>query len=116
MPAYTFICDECGAERTIVHAIREAHPPQTCCGKTMRQDFSSIRVAGIRAYRKPIHSDTLAISLSQVAEHQRLFPDIKLDSQCRPVFENYQQHESYLKKCGFVKQPQRSRPKGRRIA
>jgi hypothetical protein len=56
------------------------------------------------SYATPLHSDSLAIAPDQAEEHRRLFPDIKLDEQCRPVFEKYSQHDAYLEKCGFVKQ------------
>ena len=82
----------------------------------MMRDFrADVPAAGNRDYVKPIHSDSLAVMPSQVKEHQRLHPDVELDSQCRPVFTNYQQHQKYLDKCGFIKQPQKRRKRGRKI-
>lgn len=66
-------------------------------------------------YRIPIHSDSMAISPDQRAEHERLFPNTRLDNQCRPIFENFKQHENYMKKCGIVKAPQKIKNKGKRI-
>ncbi len=58
-------------------------------------------------YKHPIHSDAMAISPDQRAEHEKLFPNIKLDPQCRPIFENFVDHEAYMKKCGIVKTPKK---------
>lgn len=70
---------------------------------------------GNRPYFKPLHSDSLAINPCQAEEHRRLFPDIGLDSECRPIFENYKQHDDYLKQTGFVKQKQHIKRKGKDI-
>lgn len=67
-------------------------------------------------YSQPIHSDAMAIHPSQVAEHKAAFPDIKIDSQCRPVMENSEQHQKYMDACGFVKQRQSTKRKGEVIA
>ena len=64
-----------------------------------------------RLYSKPIHSDSLAISPTQVAEHKRLFPNIEIDSEGRPVFDNYKDHDAYLEATGFAKSPQKIRHK-----
>jgi hypothetical protein len=60
-------------------------------------------------YTKPIHSDALAIHPDQRAEHEKLFPDIRIDSECRPIFDNFTKHEAYLKKTGFRKETQKIR-------
>jgi len=93
----TNLCDTCGARGYVGRKI----------GRTI----------GIRGkeYFHPIHSDSLAISPSQIAEHKKLFPDMKIDGEGRPVFENFRQHDDYLETCGFGKEIQRLKPKGRRI-
>ena len=99
--------------------MKDCDRPQLCiCGKDMIRDFGTDLVnAGGKDYRKAIHSDSLAISPDQRVEHERLFPDIKLDKQCRPVFDNFTRHEAYLKKTGFVKEPQKIKRSGaKRIA
>ena len=63
------------------------------------------------SYSQALHSDSLAISPSQVEEHRRHFPDIELDNECRPVFSNYKQHDAYLEKTGFRKKRSRNRRK-----
>ena len=107
---HTFICDDC---KTTIKDVNTygAHRCMTC-GKTMRWDLNF----GIHGnYSKPIHSDALAIHPDQRAEHEVLFPNIRIDKQNRPIFDNYVDHENYLKKTGFVKQTKRIRPKSVRI-
>lgn len=87
-----------------------------CCHKPMGRNYQvDLANVGNKEYAKPLHSDSLAISPSQRAEHQKLFPDIKLDDQCRPVFENYRQHDSYLEKTGFVKLKQRKKRRTKKL-
>lgn len=83
------------------------------CGEDMALDC---RIAIHGNYRTPIHSDSMAISPTQRAEHERLFPDIRLDDQCRPTFDNFTKHKNYMRKCGIVKHSQKIKPKSERIA
>ena len=113
MPTYSFICSECNDRQEVIRSMKDADRVQLCiCGADMNRDFAidQIRV-GKMNYSKPIHSDALAINPRQRAEHEKLFPDIKLDSQCRPVFDNYRKHQDYLDKCNLVKNRNR---KGKR--
>lgn len=59
-------------------------------------------------YKVAIHSDSLAISPDQVAEHKREFPNIEIDDQCRPVFTHKKTHQEYMDKCGVRKQAQKT--------
>lgn len=59
-------------------------------------------------YKTPIHSDALAMQPDQVAEHKKLFPNIPIDDQNRPVFTNSKDHQVYMDKCGIKKQTQRT--------
>lgn len=118
MPRYCFICPSCNINLEVVRPMADAMEPWYCtCGKEMQRSFQAERVnTGGKDYSRPIHSDSLAISPTQRAEHQRLFPDIKLDNQCRPIFDSFRNHENYLKKTGFIKHPGKSKRKGKRIA
>ncbi len=111
MPIHNFICDECNI---VVHDTN-THGVHKCpkCGGDMWWD---LKVGGGMNYTAPVHSDSLAITPDQVAEHKKLFPNIEIDGQCRPIFDNYVDHEAYLKKTGFVKHTQKLKPKGIRIA
>ena len=117
MPIYSFTCPKCGVKDERVRAMKNADKKCMCaCGAKMDRDFSADIPHAANDYKKPIHSDSLAISPSQRAEHEKLFPDIKLDNQNRPIFDNFQNHESYMKKCNIVKERKKIRPRGKRIA
>lgn len=111
MALHYFVCDYCGTVITDITTI--GIHKCSVCGEDMRWDLN-IAIHG--NYQHPIHSDALAISPTQVAEHKKLFPNIKLDKACRPIFEKFTDHEAYMKKCGIVKHPQKIRRKGKRIA
>ena len=108
MVEHKFVCDACNI--LIKDSSTEVHVcPQ--CGEDMRWD---LHVAIHGNYKTPIHSDSLAINPCQVAEHKKMFPNIELDGDCRPVFDNFQNHEAYLDKTGFVKLPKKLKTLGRK--
>lgn len=117
LPIYCFVCPKCGYKFEIPRPIVESARSQFCpCGAEMRRDFAAQGInTGNKEYGKTKFSDSLAISPSQVEEHKRLFPDIPIDNQCRPGFDNYKQHDKYLEKCGFEKVSQKRRKRGRKI-
>ena len=119
MSVYSFQCPECGDKEESVRAMKDANKACMCiCGARMNRNFTAdLPFASGGDYgARAIHSDSLAIAPSQRAEHEKLFPDIKLDSQNRPVFDNFSSHEKYLKKCNLVKDRKKIKPKGVRIA
>lgn len=117
MPTYSFRCLECGGQCEVIRLMKDSDKLQLCiCGADMIRDFQADLPHAAKDYNKPLHSDSLAISPTQRAEHERLFPDVKLDEACRPVFDNFRQHDNYLKKTGFIKHSQKTKPKGKRIA
>lgn len=84
------------------------------CTQLMKRQVSIPRVHS-DSYRKPIHSDALAIHPSQREEHMRKYPDVKLDNENRPVLDSYKKHDEYLEKRGVYKPPGRKRRKGTKI-
>ena len=120
MPRYSFKCPKCNKREDVVRSMTNAEKPWRCvsCKVKMNRDFQAdIPFASGGDYgARAIHSDSLAIAPSQREEHLKLFPDIKLDSQNRPVFDNFSSHEKYLKKCNLVKDRKKIKPKGVRIA
>jgi hypothetical protein len=97
----------------------DAEKPWRCvsCKVKMNRDFQAdIPFASGDYHHGAIHSDSLAISPDQRAEHLKTFPNIKLDSENRPVFDNFQNHQAYLDKCNIVKDRKKIKPKGVRIA
>lgn len=118
MPLYSFLCPKCDAKEERVRAMQNAGKKCMCteCGTKMNRDFAADIPHAANDYRKPIHSNSLAINPEQRAEHLQKFPNIKLDSQCRPIFDNFQAHQKYLDKCNIVKERKKIKPKGVRIA
>ena len=106
---HEFVCDVCPA--TICDADTKIIHKCPKCGRDMRWNM---KVAIHGNYQHPVHSDSLAINPCQRAEHERLFPNIRLDKQDRPIFDNFVNHENYLKKTGFRKLTQRSKKLGRK--
>ena len=121
MPRYEYKCPECGQELEIVESMSEVNSVKFCyiCDTILKRNFRAEGVlvgAGRRSYHKPIISDSMAVAPNQVEEHRRLFPDVKILNDGRPVFDNFSAHDAYLKKCNIVKQPQKTRKRGKRIA
>jgi len=117
MPVYSFVCSKCYESEERVLSMEKADEPQFCkCGYQMRRNFQADIPHAANDYRRPIHSDSLAINPEQRAEHEKLFPNIKLDDQCRPVFDKFSTHEKYMKDCNIVKERQKTKPRGKRIA
>lgn len=118
MPRYTFRCPECGGSEDVIRPMVDAEKPWRCvfCKVKMDRDFQADIPFASGDYKRAVHSDSLAINPDQREEHLRTFPNIKLDSQNRPIFDNFQAHESYMKKCNIVKERKKIKPKGVRIA
>lgn len=117
MPFYDFACG-CGEKIEVFRPMKDCGKPQVClCGKKMERDYQRMNIhAANKDYSKPIISDSLAINVSQIDEHKKLFPDVRITNEGQPILENYKQHDKYLKKIGFVKQPKKVKTKGKRIA
>ena len=113
MPTYCYKCGPCDYAFEEYHCMADDNKAVPCpkCNGYTRRDWAAEHPMARRTedYDHPIHSDSLAMNPNQVAEHRRMFPDIKIDSECRPVFSNYVAHDKYLKACGLVKNPQRIR-------
>jgi len=112
MVIHDFICDNCNITIQDTDTKESHRCPK--CGETMRWDLRGIAIHG--NYKHPIHSDSLGIQPSQRAEHEKMFPNIRLDEQNRPIFEDFVSHENYLKRCNLVKHRQRIKTKGKKIA
>ncbi|KKN77824.1 hypothetical protein LCGC14_0355610 [marine sediment metagenome] len=116
MSRYCYLCPECGERKEVIRSICD-HPSDMVCGECdsiMDHDFKAENVlvgAGRRSYSKPIVSDSLAILPEQIPEHRKMFPNIEVTKEGQPVFDNFSDHEAYLKKCNFEKVPQKKRKK-----
>lgn len=106
MAMHEFICDECD----IVLKDNNTRGVHLCprCNCGMRWN---VCIGFHGNYAHPVHSDALAINPEQAEEHKQKFPNIELDGQCRPVFNNFVNHQAYLDATGFVKTAQKLKPK-----
>ena len=102
MPLYEYLC-RCGKHEELVMSMKDDIPASLpcACGKEKGRVFS-VRCHADR-YTTPIVSDALAMNPNQIAEHKRMFPDIEVMPDGRPVFDNFDKHEAYLKATGFRK-------------
>lgn len=120
MPSYTFACKDCGTRKTEVARMSEVgdlHPSCLECGRDMQRDYKSDMFSTPNdSYRTPLHSDSLAIAPSQRKEHEQQYPYIKLDSKCRPIFDNFKDHDRYLNETGFRKQPGKSKRRSTKVS
>jgi len=116
MPTYSFICPECETKTERVRRMSHANNRCMCsCGSKMNRDLKAdMPFASGDYHHGAIHSDSMAISPDQRAEHLKTFPNIKLDSQNRPVFDNFQNHQAYLDKCNIVKERKKVKSRTRK--
>lgn len=110
MALHNFICDECNVSVQDTNTKCKHKCP--VCDKDMRWD---IHVAIHGNYKYPVHSDAMAIHPDQRAEHEQRFPNIRIDKQNRPVFDNYTDHQAYLDQCNIIKVRQKLKPKRQKI-
>ena len=110
MPCYAYRCPECGYTDETVKSMVDSMRTELCkhCGAVMCRDYAAEGFhTPADSYTRELHSDALAIHPSQVEEHKRMYPDVPVDKECRPVFSNYKQHDKYLEKRGIVKPSRR---------
>ncbi len=107
MATHRFVCNKCDIfiEDNTTKGIHK-------CPKCKADMALDCRVAIHGNYQHAVHSDSLAIAPSQIEEHKQLFPNIELDNECRPIFDNFTKHQKYLDAIGFQKLPQKIRRAG----
>jgi predicted nucleic acid-binding Zn ribbon protein len=123
MPIYGYRCYEHDIYEEVLCAAKDRPlvgsgdcPKCPKCGKEMERDFSSRDGRQTsRSYGSGFVSDALAINPDQTEEHHKLFPGVDVLPDGRIKFNNYKQHDNYLKGTGFRKVPQRIKAKGVRI-
>ena len=115
MPQYDFRCD-CGNTESVIWPMSDSRKLLDCsvCGRKMYRIYS-VNIHD-DSYSKPLISDSLAINPDQIAEHRERFPDVEVLPDGRLKFDNFRQHDGYLKKTGFVKTPQKIKQKGKTIS
>lgn len=85
------------------------------CGVLVVKQLSTGVSTPNKDYSRSVVSHSLAMCPSQIPEHNRLFPDIKVRADGCPVFDNFKKHDDYLKKTGMQKDCQRGRTRGKVI-
>ena len=115
MPQYDFACD-CGHKQSVIWPMSRSGELLKCseCSGQMYREYNFNTPKD--SYSRAIVSDSLAINPEQISEHRKHFPDVEVRPDGRPVFDNFAKHENYLKKTGFIKNRQKLKPKGERIA
>lgn len=106
MPLYEFHCAACGHVTGVVApmtSVPETVPCEMGCTIPTSRIFSFH--SGNVDYSNPIVSQSLAMNPDQIDDHKRLFPDVEVTPDGCPVFTNYAQHDAYLTKTGFRKNP-----------
>jgi hypothetical protein len=119
MPMYTYKCECSAFPEDVIKPMSQALDPAYCalCNRQMHRDYQiDLPHASGGRYSSPIVSDSLAVSIDQIAEHKRAFPDIQITKEGQPVLEDYKQHQNYLDKCGFAKMPKKQRVRGKKIS
>lgn len=104
MRLHSYKCADCG-----LHFSDKAVNAPNCPNCKSNKTAMDCHIAIHGNYRHPIHSDSLAIHPSQRAEHREMFPNIEVDKLNRPVFDNFVDHEAYLKRCNLIKHRQKLR-------
>ncbi len=109
MPIYSFKCLVCKGTEEVVRPMAKSAYPVTCpnCGeKDMIRDLrADLFHTASDSYDNPVISDSMAVNISQIEEHKKAFPDIRITDEGQPIMENYAQHEDYMEKTGFIKHP-----------
>lgn len=106
---WTFVCEVCNR---ILEADESPGLENTrCCDKYMQRvypNYKQFHIVGA-AYMRTKYSDSLAVSMSQIAEHREKFPGVEIDSQGRPGFDTVRGQDKYLNACNMAKHPQKIR-------
>ena len=119
MPMYSYKCSGCGHKQIISKPMSESSVKEECdnCQEITMRDFSADAFHTSKGqYDRPIVSDAMAVNTDQIAEHKKLFPDVRITSEGQPIMENYAQHKNYLDKTGQIKHPAKTRGKSRVVS
>jgi putative FmdB family regulatory protein len=118
MPRYDYYCEECDYIIEVIKPMEQSDEAVICpdCDSIMKRQYMGQNVGTPnKDYSRNIVSHSLAMCPTQIPEHNRMFPDIKVRADGVPVFDNFKKHDDYLKKVGITKTPQRNRKRGKVI-
>jgi putative FmdB family regulatory protein len=103
MPVYCFKC-ACGKTLELIRPIALRNDPARCpdCRRKMQRDLQGEVVASTdQEYLTPILSDAMGVHPSQVAEAQKLHPDIRYKPDGRVEIRSHAEHKRVMKALGF---------------
>jgi len=111
MPIYAYRCPECDDNFDITKPMALSDSEECCdCGAVMNRDYREERPnAGSIDYAVPKVCESLGITPSQIKDHQRDHPDIRVRGDGALLFDNTKQEDDYYNKRGMYKKPQRQR-------
>jgi len=114
MPRYDYYCKICNTQVEVIKSMAMSEEGEGCptCEVFMAKQLSTGVSTPNKDYSRVVVSHSLAMNPSQIPEHNKHFPDIKVRADGCPVFDNYKKHDDYLKKMGIQKDRQRSRRQG----
>jgi len=115
MPRYDYYCANCGVSIEITKPMVKCNSDEMCrvCGERMAKQFMGQNInTPNKDYRTPIVSHSLAMHPTQIREHNKLFPDIHVQADGCPVFDNFKKHDDYLKQTGHFKETSRIKKRG----
>lgn len=117
MPRYDYDCPVCNEQVEIIKPMSDFDSEEVCpsCDAIMVKQLSTGVGTPNTDYSRTIVSHSLAMCPSQIPEHRRMFPDIKVRPDGCPEFDNFKTHDDYLKKVGIEKSPQRIRSQTRKV-
>ena len=112
MPMYTYLCPKCVHEQVVTKSMSDFDKDEPCelCDTIMDRNFQAdLPHAAADRYGTPLVSDAMAMHPEQIAEHKKLFPDIKVTKEGQPVFDKYSTHEAYLKATNYDKSAKKNK-------
>jgi hypothetical protein len=94
----------------------DTHVALCVCGAEMYRDLHS-ELSSVCGTEKgdTFWSQSLAISPSQIAEHRRLFPNVKVRHDGCLGFDSVKDREKYCEATGFEKKPGKPRRIGKKL-
>lgn len=117
MPRYDYYCKNCDVIFEIIKSMKDCNSEELCpdCENIMVKQFMGQNIGTSNKSMKEIVSHGLAMCPSQIPEHNKLFPDIKVRSDGCPVFDDIKKYDDYMNRTGIFKERQRSRKRGKII-
>lgn len=112
MPNYNYYCPKCERKQSITKPMEDYDSLELCdnCHIEMERDYNRCGFhCGNKEYGSPLISESLGIHPDQTEEHRKNHPNVGVMPEGQLRFDNYQDHNNYLKKIGWNKQEGRKK-------